>query len=434
MNVQSKKYRLPFKSKLHEWICGLKQESATVQHWTGMFNNLQGIRKEEIDRSCIHLALQDLSPDEVLDRVSLADFIELELAACQPDLITYCKTAFLPTLDVRAVINQKPLHVEPRARCFVESAQTCYQHPSMGYWIIRTGYEDLATSAPNWIVLDHNGKMLRSHARHGGWFPSALEAFDEMHRAIRKRFGNFGSERPITLYDQYAFLGGRNYQEWFIRLPNWPLLYRDSHFHLSKLLVHIRTTERIDDDGLPLLMIEEIQSPWHADIRKYGSTTQKDEIGEEGMVADAPFGKEWHELAIKATLWLALKQGHTRIGFTTGKQQCARWWNMQGLMNLYDSDIPKCLEKISNLYDCNNDWATIVTRKPVGNLKRENNFAWVVKDEENKSLTAPLANKDVALFYLNERSTPVKEQVRLLQISPILKQAMNAGQIPLFGW
>ncbi len=57
-----------------------------------------------------------------------------------------------------------------------------------------------------------------------------------------------------------------------------------------------------------------------------------------------------------------------------------------------------------------------------------------MKDKNNNLLTAPLKNKDVALFFLNQRSTPVKEQIRLLQISPALKNTMSAGHIPLFGW
>lgn len=436
MNTQAhaKQYRLPLRSKLHDWISGLRQDKATTQQWVGMINNLQGIRREEIERTGILNDISFFDSDDVLTRSDLAQVIAQELSACRPILKTFLHSTFRPTLDVRTVSDQLPKRVEPMAKRFVEKAQTCYQHPSMGYWIIRTGYEDLATVAPNWIVLDHKGKMLRSHARHGGWFPSALEAFDEMHRAIRNRFENFGSERPITIYDQYTFLGGKNYQEWFLCLPDWPLPYQDGHFNLKQLLVHIRTTERIDQEGNPLLMVEEIQSPWHADIHKHGSTTKAEEIGKNGLVADGPFGKEWHELAIKALIGLAIYKGHTRLGFTTGKQQCERWWDMQGLKNLYDLDIPKCLKKIASQYDCVNDWTTIITRKPAGRLAYNPEGEWIIQDENKIPLSQPVRNKDVALFYLNERSIPVKEQIRLLQISPALKQAWCTDQIPLFGW
>lgn len=439
--ARAKVYRLPLRSKLLEWLEHNPQKVATEDQWEGMLNNLQSVRGEEIERA-------ELSESIFLYRLGhsvrkgkpasirkeyLISVAKSNLAACFPTIQSHLKHAFRPSLDVKIKTNQLPKRVEAKAKRFVEKAQTCYQHPSIGYWIVRTGYEDLATIAPNWIVLDHKGKMLLSHERHGGWFPTALEAFDEMHRAIRKRFDKFGSERPTTAFEEYTFLDGKNYQEWFICLPDWPLPYRDGHFQLDQLLIHIRTTERIDQDGKPLFMVEEIQSPWHADIRKNGSTTDENEVGQDDLVADAPFAKEWHELAIKAVIWLAIKQGYENIGFTTGKQQCERWYEMEGLMNLYDKDIPKCLKKIAKQYDCTNDWATIVTSRPAGKVHRKGN-EWEVRDVRGKAISPLVKNKDVALFFLNSRSTPVKEKVLVLQVSPALNLTMKAGGIPLFGW
>ena len=432
--VRAKAYNLPLRSKLLDWLEATPQKVASPQQWQGMLNNLQNVRNEEIERA----ELTDLDfyykPDFRIGKEEIIEIAECKLASCRPTLKSHWKRAFRPTLDMKTMSDQLPKRVEAKAKRFVEKAQTCYQHPSIGYWIVRTGYEDLATIAPNWIVLDHKGKMLLSHERHRGWFPTAIEAFDEMHRAIRKRFDEFGSERPSTLYDQYALMGGKNYQEWFLCLPGWPLPYRDGHFKLKQLLVHIRTTERLDHDGRPLLMVEEIQSPWHADIHKHGSTTEKDEIGQDELVADAPFAKEWHELAIKAVIWLAVRKGYAHIGFTTGKQQCERWWDMEGLMNLYEQQIPKCLKKIASQFDCANGWATIETRKPAGKIRHIPEKGWIVQDANKTPISPPVKNKDVALFYLNQRGTPVKEQIRVLQISPALKQAVNAGKIPLFGW
>lgn len=432
--INAKAYKLPLRSKLIDWIDSLPQKTAQSQQWHGMLNNVQNIRKEEIERAVILDIFSFFDAGEQLAKQELSDAMNNSLAACRPILYTFSNKAFRPTLDVKTIIDQLPKHVEQKARRFVDKALNCYQHPSIGYWIIRTGYEDLATVAPNWIVLDHKGKMLRSHERHGGWFPSAIEAFDEMHRSIRKRFDEYGSERPSTLYDQYALMGGTNYQEWFICLPDWPLPYRDGHFNLKQLLVHIRTTERIDHDGQPLFMVEEIQSPWHADIHKHGSTTDEDEIGQNKLVADAPFAKEWHELAIKFVIWLAIKQGFTQVGFTTGQQQCNRWGKLEGLMNLYEQRIPMTLKKIAAQFDCTNDWATIVSRKPAGRLYRIRTGEWVVQGTNKIPISPPVKNKDVALHYLSSRSPQVKEQIRLLHISSGLKEAVISGGVPLFGW
>lgn len=427
--VRAKTYNLPLRSKLLDWLEDTPQKMASPQQWQGMLNNLQNVRNEEIERAELTDFNFYYKPDFRIGKEELIEIAEGKLASCRPILKSYWKQAFRPSLDVKPVTDQLPKHVEKKAKRFVEKAQVCYQHPSIGYWIVRSGYEDIVTVAPNWIVLDHKGKMLNSC-----WFASALEALDAMHQSIRKTLNAYGQEQPIAWYDEYAFLGGNNYQEWFICLPKWPLPYRDGHFKLNQLLVHIRTTERIDHDGKPLLMVEEIQSPWHADIRKHGSTTDKNEVGKNDLVAAAPFAKEWHELAIKAVIALAVKQNCAQIGFTTGKQQCARWWNMKGLMNLYDFDIPKCLKKIAAQYDCVNDWATIATRKPIGKVRRTPEGEWIVQDANKAAITPPVKSKDVALRFLNDRSTPVKEQIRVLQVSDKLKHAMMTGAIPLFGW
>jgi len=447
--VHAKSYSLPFRSKLIDWIESTPQKSASLEQWAGMLNNLQGIRSEEIQRAdlfdspilveLINLARSMNSelatPPSTISKWELLYEAKENLSCCFPTIQSHWRQSYRPTLDVKTVHNTLPKNIEPRAKPFFDRAQTFYQHPSLGYWIIRTGYEDLMTVAPNWIILDPSGKLVLSHDRHRGWFPTAVEAFDEMHRVIHNRFDAFGKDNPATIFDQYSFLGGNNYQEWFVRLPNWPLEYRDNHFELDQLLIHIRTTERVDYDGRTLLMVEEIQSPWHADIRNNGAYTVKYELEEDGdLIADAPFGKEWHELAIKAVIWLAVQQGHNHIGFSTGKQQCQRWGELDGLMNLYDLDIPKCLKKVSTRFDCANDWATIVTRKPEGNIRYSKPDGWIVRDKDNNPVTAPLKNKEVALFYLNQRSTPVKEQIRMFSISPMLKLSMNAGDIPLFGW
>ena len=433
--VHARAYRLPLRSKLYDWLSDNPQRVATAQQWLGLLNNLQSVRKEEIERSGIlELLGNHYQPHDRVLLDELMPDIGGELQQCAPTIDAHWKFGFHPSLDVKTMTDTLPKRVEAKAKPFVEKAQSCYQHPSMGYWIVRTGYEDLATTAPNWIVLDNKGKLLRGHERHHGWFPTALEAFDVMHQTIRERFHEFGREQPDTAFDMYTFMGGKNYQEWFVRLPDWPLPYRDGHFHLDRLLVHIRTTERIDCDGQPLFMVEEIQSPWHADGRVNGYTTDEDEIGQNECVADAPFAKEWHELGIKAAIFLAIKQGFTHIGFTTGKQQCGRWGELEGLMNLYDQQIPKCLKKIAGQFDCAYDQTTILTRKPSARVRADYQSGWEVLDSEHKAITPPIQTKEVALYFLEHKSPRVNEQINVLHISSALRKAVQAGAVPLFGW
>ncbi|MCR4299593.1 MAG: hypothetical protein NUV75_12755 [Gallionella sp.] len=61
-------------------------------------------------------------------------------------------------------------------------------------------------------------------------------------------------------------------------------------------------------------------------------------------------------------------------------------------------------------------------------------WQWIVQDANKAAIAPPVKSKDVALHFLNDRSTPAKEQIRVLQVSSALKQAMTASKIPLFGW
>lgn len=69
-------------------------------------------------------------------------------------------------------------------------------------------------------------------------------------------------------------------------------------------------------------------------------------------------------------------------------------------------------------------WATINTRTHTGRIVRIGPDEWQAQDGNHRKLIPPLKNKDVAVFYLNEHSKPAKEAVRVLQISPRLKDAV----------
>ena len=434
-------YLLPLRSKLLDWLERSPQNIASASQWVGVISNLPGIRIEEIVQSGIFRFLDDdCEPSKRVPKKVLINIAAKALKQCEPTLGANWRFGFRPSLDVKVMVDRRPKRVEAEAKRFVDKAQTCYQHPSMGYWMIRTNYEDFWICAPNWIVLDDKGKMLRSHKKHGGWFPSSLEAFDVMHETIRRRMHAFGKNQPDTHFEMYSLLGGQNYQEWFIRLPNWRFMYRDEHFKVDQLLMHIRTTERMDCDGQLLLMVEEIQSPWHAELRQYRSESEQiedtveDDAINSNSIADAPFTDEWHELGIKAIIWLAIKQGFDHIGFTTGKQQCNRWGELVGLKILYDQQIPRCLKKIARQYDCIYSQTLIETRRPYSRVQENRQSDWELRNAENEPVSPPVSDQKIALFYLTQRSPKIKESIRVLQISSSLKKAALAGEMPLFGW
>jgi hypothetical protein len=142
--------------------------------------------------------------------------------------------------------------------------------------------------------------------------------------------------------------------------------YQSSHWDEPNVLAHVRTNER-DVGGVPAMHIEEIQSDWHQAGRKQGySLSEKEKAerrtlqdewidkGREGMdptraarlgelmqreksgqaIPDAPFKTSWPELALKRMIRMAAEEGKTRISWTPGEAQAARY------------DLSKHLDKV----------------------------------------------------------------------------------------
>lgn len=222
-----------------------------------------------------------------INKSDLMAAIQQELEHCQPIIQSRWQFEFRPSLEMKKVVDAMPENAKSMAYQYLDHALEFYRHPSFGYWIIKTDYENSETQAPNWIVLSPYGNLVKDRS-----FPTPEEALDEMVWSIRVRFAGFKKEMPYTAFEEYTFPGGNDYQEWLICLPNWSLPYCDRHFRQQQLLIHIRTTERFDWDNKRILMIEEIQSPWHAYILTCGSSRDITKVEHDDLVADAPFGKE----------------------------------------------------------------------------------------------------------------------------------------------
>lgn len=150
-----------------------------------------------------------------------------------------------------------------------------------------------------------------------------------------------------TIYTGSQLEGGREYRELLLTLPPQPSSrnpddpYVSSHFPAAKnLLLHVRYNEREDVKGRPMLFIEEIQSDWHQDGRKYG-------YGDDpNSVPQAPFARseEWSLLALKRMVRMAVAQGIDQVAWTTGDQQVSRngliGEREAGMRAFYDRILP----------------------------------------------------------------------------------------------
>lgn len=133
--------------------------------------------------------------------------------------------------------------------------------------------------------------------------------------------------------------------------------YRSSHWDEPNILAHMRMNDRTID-GKKSLHLEEIQSDWHQAGRKQGykqnfSKVEADElqrlrdkppseittndnrrmaellerrdVADKGGIPDAPFKKNWHELALKRAIREAAENGYERLSWTPGEAQAARY-------------------------------------------------------------------------------------------------------------
>ena len=147
--------------------------------------------------------------------------------------------------------------------------------------------------------------------------------------------------------------------------------YTSSHYRQDpNLLAHIRVQDFKTPDGKKVLLVDEIQSDWHQEGRKkgygpkmdksveayyetkdgqripvgFGKTKEEAEasidVGWKNLVdikyetierkigegvPDAPFKKNWHELAMKRVLDYATENGYDTVAITPGKTQIDRY-------------------------------------------------------------------------------------------------------------
>jgi hypothetical protein len=134
--------------------------------------------------------------------------------------------------------------------------------------------------------------------------------------------------------------------------------YQSVHFKdTPNILAHIRVQDFTTPEGKKVLLVDEVQSDWHQKGRKGGYYTQEqreaakqamkewklknqgalftgpDQFAKEypeyawmnNAAPDAPFKKNWHELAMKRVLDYAAENGYDSIAITPGAEQAKRY-------------------------------------------------------------------------------------------------------------
>jgi hypothetical protein len=181
-----------------------------------------------------------------------------------------------------------------------------------------------------------------------------------------------------TKYGKYVLPGGENYRELLLTLPEkqtadhfedgqleyqpMPDQYKSSHWDEPNILAHVRFDDHTDAEGKRVLMIQELQSDWGQEGKKYGFKDNEltpeeekefialdNEHREDGLLPDAmrrweelgqrmraarqavpsaPFvtdTKAWLSLGLKRMIRYAAENGYDKIAFVNGEQSADRY-------------------------------------------------------------------------------------------------------------
>jgi hypothetical protein len=192
-----------------------------------------------------------------------------------------------------------------------------------------------------------------------------------------------------TKYEEYTLPNGQNYREILLKLPQKEgEQFTQGHFDEPNLLAHMRVSDRAGPNGEKVLHLEELQSDWHQKGRDKGYRELKEPVYAQAYdayikdlmnryherlrstygndynisinaerdptkvaesmgeldtlqdnfarmyqernqqnvgVPDAPFKKNWHEVALKKLINYATENGYDKIAITPGAEQAIRY-------------------------------------------------------------------------------------------------------------
>jgi hypothetical protein len=191
-----------------------------------------------------------------------------------------------------------------------------------------------------------------------------LRRLRENHRPQMMEFARRELEDTnLPTHETYTLPGGENYREMLIKAPKGADQFKGVSGHFGGepgILASMRLKDRTGPNGEKLLHLEELQSDWHQQGRDrgYGADWQVSqdeggkfvvmrngrqvggdgfdnermaqralEIGQQNdnVVPDAPFKKNWEEMALKRLIHHAAEKGYHGVVVTPGKEQADRY-------------------------------------------------------------------------------------------------------------
>jgi len=282
----------PLYSSLEEALANLTRNKGTGAEFLKELEKKPGVKKAEI---------QDRGLDKVLADLPKVDKATIEKAVSK---------------NPKTYVNQFIKYDNPT------------QHPD---------YEAAYVDAVNDLSEDRYGR------------PQRVDPIEAHHRATETIGG------PAN-YAHIQLPGGANYREMLLNLPyqKGPE-YFGPHWDEPNVLAHMRLSDRAGPNGEKVLHLEELQSDWHQQGRDKGYSTEEVEKRRKELSdlaspyiennkaipkeihdelsslptnfapPDAPFKKNWEELALKHLINHAVDNGYDKIAITPGAVQADRY-------------------------------------------------------------------------------------------------------------
>ena len=193
-------------------------------------------------------------------------------------------------------------------------------------------YDDLRTEGENHDTAEEEAQRI---------------AGDSAHRFRTEAERELGIK--ASYHSQYTLPGGDNYREMLIKAPVGNFGGVRSHFGGEpNILASMRLKDRTGPNGEKLLHLEELQSDWHQKGREHGYINPEEDwritkklIRNEPLsqeenntrlsslygpkVPNAPFKKNWEEMALKRLIHHAAENNYDGIVVTPGAEQADRY-------------------------------------------------------------------------------------------------------------
>lgn len=255
------KGRKAFFSMIDKAIEGLKQPKGTGEQMLKMIESTPGVKKEELQVRGVPEALKgkkSVTKEEIKASIKPPVNIErIEKSRKAPegwDSEVQNQLNVLKDYDIHPVVDPE----DPSNLVFELRTPGGTQQFTAGELRARPA-DELG------VTKDQKDLINRSLMDVGGEFYSAASA-------------------NAPKFAKYQVPGGKNYREIVLTLPDQPGEgYVSGHWEEKNPLLHVRVSDRVDDQGKKVLYVDEIQSDWHQAGRDKGYATpeqmkRKDEL------------------------------------------------------------------------------------------------------------------------------------------------------------